>query len=252
VLVVNRSFARKYLGDQPIGALVPWRETHPGSVAGADIGWEVVGVVDDVRQPAGDAQGLPEIMASYAQAGPDATRQFDPVLVIRTSRDPTSYVATLRQLVRAHDPTLALDSVMTMEERVATSLAAPRTYAFLVGGFAVFALIIAAVGLFGVLGYTVAQRSREIGIRAALGASPRAIVGLVIRQALGVTAAGLLIGLALALVAVQTLARFLYGIAPRDPSTFAAVAALVLLVAAAATVVPARRAVTVDPLKVLR
>jgi ABC-type antimicrobial peptide transport system permease subunit len=205
-----------------------------------------------VRQDAVDAPGQPEILAPYAQVRAETTRAFDPVLVVRTSGDPASYVTALRQILREQDPTLALDSVMTMEDRVSTSLERPRTYAVLVGAFAAFAVLIAAVGLFGVLAYTVAQRSREIGVRSALGATPGAIVGLIVRQAFRVTAAGLVVGLALAAVSMRALSTFLYGVQPRDAASFAAVAALLLVVAAAATVVPARRAANVDPLKVLR
>jgi predicted permease len=248
VVVVNRSFASKYLGEPAIGARIPWQR----SAANVRAEWEVIGVVEDVRQNAVDGPNQPEIIAPYAQVRAMTTRSFDPIVVVRTSGDPTSYVSALRNFVRGQDPSLALDSVMTMDERVSTSLARPRTYAVLVGGFAVFAVVIAAVGLFGVLAYSVAQRSREIGVRSALGAPPLAIVGLVVRQALWVTAAGVITGLALAAVTMRALSTFLYGVKPRDPASFAAVAALLLLVAALATVVPARRAANVDPLKVLR
>ena len=253
VLVVNRSFARRYLGDRPIGARIPWRGSRAGSVPGTEgTGWEVVGVVEDVRQGSVDGPAQPEIFAPYAQLGADTTRAFDPVLAVRTSGDPAAFVTPLRQILREQDPSLALDSVMTMDDRVSTSLERPRTYALLVGGFAAFAVLIAAVGLFGVLAYSVAQRAREIGVRAALGATPGAIVVLIARQAFLVTAAGLVVGLIAAAVSMQALSSFLYGVRPRDASTFAAVAALLLVVAAAAAVVPARRAASVDPLKVLR
>ncbi|MGE5815175.1 MAG: FtsX-like permease family protein, partial [Acidobacteriota bacterium] len=122
----------------------------------------------------------------------------------------------------------------------------------LVGGFAAFAVIIAAVGLFGVLAYSVTLRSREIGVRSALGATPRAIVLLVLRQAAWVTSVGLVVGLAIAYLGGKSLRSFLYGVQPHDVTSFAAVAALLLAVAALASIVPARRAASVDPLSVLK
>lgn len=253
VVVVNRSFARRYLGDRPVGARLPWRGSRAGSPSGREgRDWEVVGVVDDVRQVSVDGPAQPEILAAYAQVGVETLRAFDPVIAVRTVDDPASHVTALRHILREQDPLLALDSVMTMEDRVSTSVERPRTYAVLVGAFAVCAVLIAAVGLFGVLAYTVAQRSREIGVRSALGATPGAIVGLIVRQAFWVTAAGLVAGLAAAAASMQALSAFLYGVQPRDALSFVTVAVLLLAVAAAATVVPARRAATVDPLKVLR
>jgi ABC-type antimicrobial peptide transport system permease subunit len=199
-----------------------------------------------------DAPRQPEIIAAYAQVRPETIRAFDPILIIRTTRDPARLVHVLRDLVREQDRSLALESVMTMEERIATSLERPRTYAALVGGFAIFTVLIAASGLFGVLAYTVSLRSREIGVRTALGASRRAIVLLVLRQAAWVTSAGLVAGLAAAYVAGRSLATFLYGVQPHDLASFVVVAALLLAVAALASIVPARRAASVDPLTVLK
>jgi putative ABC transport system permease protein len=248
VIVVNRSFARRYLGEPAVGARIPWQR----SGANPRLEWEVVGIVQDVRQGAVNAPDQPEIIAPYAQVRAVSTRSFDPIVVIRTAGDPAGYISALRNAVREQDRALALDSMMTMDERLATSLARPRTYAVLVAVFAVFAVLIAAVGLFGVLAYSVAQRAREIGVRSALGATPAAIVALVVRQAFWVTSAGVLAGLAISSVTMRTLAAFLYGVQPRDPVSFTAVALLVVIVAAFATVVPARRAAKVDPLKVLR
>jgi putative ABC transport system permease protein len=253
VIVVNRSFAERYLGERPVGARIPWHGPRGGLRLRNDAqGWEVVGIVEDVRQGAVDAPRQPEIIAAYAQVEPETIRAFDPIVIVRTAGDPAKLVRVLGDLVREQDGSLALDSVMSMEERIATSLERPRTYAALVGGFAVFAVLIAAVGLFGVLAYTVTLRSREIGVRSALGASPRAIVLLVLRQAAWVTSAGLAAGLAAAYAAGKSIAAFLYGVRPHDPVSFAAVAALLLVVAALASIVPARRAASVDPLTVLK
>src|SRR5206468_25942 len=131
---------------------------------------------------------------------------------------------------------------------VTASLARPRTYAVLLGGFAGFSLVIAAVGLFGALSYSVAQRSREIGVRAALGARPADIVRLVLRQALAIAAGGLAIGLWLAFVLTRYLSAFLYGVTTHDAATFVLVPLGLTLVAAIAAAVPARRAAGIDPL----
>jgi predicted permease len=253
VVVVNRSFARRYLGEPAVGGRIPWQGPRAGiRMQNEERAWEVVGLIDDVRQGAVDAPDQPEIVAPYAQVRPETIRAFDPILIVRTDRDPSVLVSALRAAVREQDPTLAVDSVQTMEERIATSLARPRTYALLLAGFAGFAALISAVGLFGVLAYTVAQRAREIGVRAALGASPRAIVSLVVRQALAVTCAGLAAGLAAAYVSARLLAGFVYGVEVHDRISFAGVVVLLLFIAAIASIVPARRAARVDPLSVLK
>lgn len=251
VIVVNRSFARRYLPGRTIGAMVPWSRGYVGA-PDKRVDWEVVGVVDDVRQAGPDAPPQPEIFAAYAQLHESGLKGFDPVLVARSSGDPSRHVVAMRALLRETDPLLAFDSVMTMDERLAISLASPRAYAALVGGFAVLALLVAGVGLFGVLAYSVARRSREIGIRSALGATPGSLVALVVRSAVGLSIAGVFVGLAAASAGARWLSSLLYGVSPRDPLTFAAVPILVLLVAVAAAVVPGRRAAAVDPLQVLK
>ena len=141
---------------------------------------------------------------------------------------------------------------MTMEERVMTNLATPRLYAVVLAGFGAFALAIAGVGMFGVLSYSVAQRSREIGIRTALGARPADIVALIVRQVAVIWAGGIAAGLWVAFAVSRSLTTVLYGVNPHDFATFIAVPAILAVVTAIACVVPARRAARVDPLKVLR
>src|SRR5262249_5745530 len=194
-VVVNRTFAREYLGERPLGFHIPQRGARAGGIrfADANADWEVVGVVDDMRQDVESAL-QPEIFASFKQITTASTNLgLDPILVIRTAADPTVYVSTLRRLVQGEAPTLALDSIMTMEERVMTSLAKPRLYAVALALFGVFAMLIAGVGLFGVLSFSVAQRTREIGVRSALGALPRDIVALVLRQTLWIVGIGVLV-----------------------------------------------------------
>jgi ABC-type antimicrobial peptide transport system permease subunit len=141
---------------------------------------------------------------------------------------------------------------MTMRDRVAGSLANPRLYAVVLATFAGFALLIAAVGLFGVLSYTVALRRREIGVRSALGATGRDIVLLVARQSLAIVAAGIAIGLLASAWATRLLGTLLYGVTTHDAVSFALVAAVLFAAAIVATIVPARRAAYVDPAKVMR
>lgn len=141
---------------------------------------------------------------------------------------------------------------MTMEERVMASLASPRLYAAVLAWFGALAVLITGVGLFGVLSFSVAQRTREIGVRSALGAQAHDIVALVLRQALSIVAAGVTLGLAATVVGVRLLSTFPYGVSPHDALTFLAVPIVIVLVAPAACLVPARRAAKVDPLAALR
>ncbi len=150
------------------------------------------------------------------------------------------------------DDSLAFDSIVTLEDRLRDSLAEPRLYALLLAAFAVSALIVAGVGLFAVLSYSVTQRAREIGVRSAIGARPIDIVRLVLSQALGLAAVGVALGLLLATAAVRVLSGFLYGIGPYDPVTLVSAVALLLTVALVAAVIPARRAARVDPITVIR
>ena len=152
--VVSRSFAQHYLGDDPIGKHIPMAVANGGRQD-----WEVVGVVGDIRQASVTDPQTPDAYVSYRQS--NGWIRGSIYFVVRTSGDPSAQIVALRTAVREQDPTLALDSIMTMEDRVATSLAKPRLYATLLIGFAVAALAIAGVGLFGVLSYAVAQRARE-------------------------------------------------------------------------------------------
>jgi predicted permease len=254
VVVVNRTFARQHLGDRAVGVRIPQRGARAGGVRFTDQNAvaEIVGVVDDMRQDSLEAPLQPEMFASLKQILPSSIRSFDPILVVRTTGDPPAYVSTLRTLVQEEAPTLALDSVMTMEDRVMTSLEKPRLYAVVLAWFGMFALLVAGVGLFGVLSFSVAQRTREIGVRSALGAQVRDIVALVLHQAFWMIGIGMLVGLGAALAGVRVLSAFLYGIRPHDPLTFVAVPIVIVAIAAIACLIPARRAAKVDPLAALR
>jgi putative ABC transport system permease protein len=244
-VVVNRAFARQYLDTPAVGARIPASFNRNASEA------EVIGVVADVEYGTVADPVSPEVYMSSRQLS-DGFPYDEPILLVRTASDPTRFAPILRSIVREQDASAALESVMTMEDRLLTSLARPRLYAILLGGFAGFAVLIAGVGLFGVLTYSVLQRSREIGVRTSLGATPRDIVLLVLRQALTVTIAGLAVGLAASAALMRYISGLLYGVKSFDEVSFAVVPVLLAIVAALACVVPARRAAAVDPVRVLR
>ena len=243
VIVVNRSFAGEYLGPEPIGQRLQLGLS-------SQLEWQVVGVVDDVRQGDVSERVRPEFFVSYRQV-PDGIA-FDPMLLLRTVGPPAAHVETVRAMIREADPVLVLDSVMTMEDRVMTSLARPRAYALVLGGLAALALVIAGVGLFGTLSYATARRTPEIGVRIALGAEPRDVIRLVLRQAATIIGIGLVIGLTVTFVAAESLSKFLYGITARDAVSFTVAPLLIAVVGAAACVIPARRAARVSPVLALR
>jgi len=245
-IAVSRSFAQQYLGPEPVGKHVPI-----GFTKDLRTDWQVVGVVGNTRQNAVTEPQTPEVFVSYRQVAA-AWLRSSIFFVIRTAGDPAAQIPALRTAVREQDPTVALDSIMTMEERVATSLTKPRLYALLLGVFAFAATTIAGVGLFGMLSYSVAQRTREIGIRTALGAQTLDVVTLVFKHALAIAAGGIVAGLWLAHVFTRALSSFLYGVSASDILSYAVVAALVVLAACVACVIPARRAARIDPLVALK
>jgi putative ABC transport system permease protein len=173
-------------------------------------------------------------------------------LIVRTAVDPRSLEETMRAQVAALDRDLPVFNVSTMDDLRSTSMIAQRIGGTLMAAFATFALVLAAIGLFGVIAYTVSERTREIGIRIALGAKPREVFRLVVGQGMMLALIGLLVGLPLALGMGRAVAGLLYGVAPNDFATFAGVAILLALVALAACYIPARRAMRVDPLIALR
>jgi putative ABC transport system permease protein len=256
VVLVNETFASRYLHGEPLGAVLrlegefdAGRGCAPTKAqkSACTQPWRVVGVVGDVTYP--DGTVLPYVFAPRSQiAGMSATQY----LTVRTTGDPAVLAGDLRGIVKNASREGILDQVLTMETRLMMSLARPRLYAILLGGFAMFALLIAGIGLFGGLSYAVTQRTREIGVRTALGATPRDIVALVVKQGVVMTGAGLAIGLGAAAATVRYLAAYLFGIEPLDPATFAAVGAALLLCAMVACAIPARRAARIDAIAALR
>jgi putative ABC transport system permease protein len=246
VVVVNRTFAATYLTGRAVGQRLPITLEDNGPTS-----YTIAGVIDDVLPSARGERPRPEIYGSYLQLR-EGTLFDEATLVVRTDREPDTVAPVLRRAIADLDRRAIVEQVVTMEDRLRTGLARPRLYAVLLGAFSGLAVLIAGTGLFGMLAYNVAQRRREIGVRAALGASPRRLVTLVVRQSAAMTIAGLAIGLAVALVSSRWLSSFLFGISDRDVASFVAVPLIVLAVAAVASAVPARRAAAIDPLKALR
>jgi predicted permease len=243
VLVVNRAFARAYLDAPAVGRTVP--------AGGDNEPWDVVGVFDDVRGIAGRDSTLPEMLVTFAQ-WPDGATTGEPSIAVRAAGDPDALAPMLRGLLRDLDPDLALAELRTMESRVSEIAATPRLYSVVVGGFATLALLIAGVGLFGVLSYIVAQRSRELAVRAAVGATPGQLVSMVVRQALVLVAGGVMIGFAAAMALGSALSAVLYGVSPHDAAAYVGVGLTLVAVGGVAALVPAARASRVSPIALLR
>jgi putative ABC transport system permease protein len=249
VVVVNQAFANRYLGDSPLGTRLPVAGYGPPE--GEQLESTVIGIIDDVRYVTAAEVSQPELYYSHRQMYGRLPVQTI-TLVARTSGDPGLAAAAIRSAVREADGRLVADAVMPLEQRLLATLARPRLYAVLLGGFAGFALVIAAVGLFGALSYSVSLRSRELAIRAALGARRADILRLVLRQGLTVTLAGLLAGMLASIWLTHFLSTQLYGVTPHDTLTFVVVPLLLLLSAGLACFFPARRAARLDTLRVLR
>jgi predicted permease len=250
VVVVNDTFARRYLRDRPLDAAIPLavmgRATEGQGTAA------VVGVVEDVRYIGATVTSLPEIYFLFRQMKV-GLRSTTGTLLVRGDGEPERLSNVVRSAVRQADDALVPGTIMTVQDRLLlTTLARPRLYAVLLGSFAAAALIVTGVGLFGVLSYTVAQRTRELGLRAALGARRRDLVALVLRQGLTIVLGGVAVGLLGSLWLTRFVTTLLYGVDGRDGLTYAATAAIVISVAVLACVAPARRAARLDPLRALR
>ena len=244
VALVNEALVRAFSpGEDPIGRplFVEWCDEDESCR------FEVVGVVNDVRHGGLHAEPQPTVFLSNAQAP-----SYMASLVARTAGDPRLLAAAVREEVRRVDPEQGLFSVQPMETVLADSIARPRVQALLLGGFAFLAVAMACLGLYGALAYSVEQRRREVGIRMAIGATPARIRRLVVGEGLRLTAAGLVIGLGLALALTRYVSALLYGVTPTDAPVYLGVCALLLAVAAGASYAPARRALRVDPVVALR
>jgi predicted permease len=248
VAIVNREFSRRYLEGRALGWTLPGNSSRsaPGE---RSVDRPIVGVVEDTVRATVTDTPEPEVYFPMRML-PLLAENVS--MIVRTTGDPRAVAPSLRAVVHGVAPDAPVEALMTMEDKVAATLTKPRLYAVLLGTFAAFALAIAGVGLFGVLSYSVALRGREIGVRSALGAQVRDIVALVARQSLAIAGSGLVAGLIASFWLTGALRTFLFGVTPRDAASFAVVAGVLVLVTLAATIVPARRAARVDPVKVLR
>jgi putative ABC transport system permease protein len=247
VVVVNQSLARQYFpNENPLG-----RRLKVGALAEAEVPWmEIVGVVGDVKQNlATDAAA--EVYLPYREAD-SFIEVFAQSIVLRTAQDPRTEAAALRNVVHDLDPNQPLVRIRTMEENIASSVSDQRFRTTLLGIFAASALLLAVVGLYGLMTYSVTQRVPEIGIRITLGAQRGQILSMVVGQGLRLAAIGIAVGIGGAFALSRVLSKFLYGVTATDPMTYAAVAALLLIVAILASYVPARRATQIDPISALR
>jgi predicted permease len=213
----------------------------------------VVGIAKNVRQYELNTESKPEMYFPYIQANVSGSAAFGMRdLVVRTSTDPLGLAAAARSEVWAVDKDQPVSNIRTMEQIMSTSVSRQRFNMLLLGIFAAVALILAAVGIYGVMSYSVAQRTHELGIRMALGAQSRDVLGLVIGQGMKLTLIGIATGLAAAFALTRLMSSLLYGVSATDPLTFAAISVILTGVALAASFVPARRAIKVDPIVALR
>ena len=250
VAVVNQTFVHQYLGGQDaVGKQIRFGRIPLQAT--------IVGVLEDVRQDAVSTPSRAELYISMAQLKPGDALYLPLTghsmqLAVRTQASPGAIIPELSQAIREQNPHLVLGSVSTMDQSVADSMGTQRLAAGLIGSFGALALLITVVGLYGLLTYTVTTRTREIGVRMALGADRRQVIGMILRQALVLMVAGITIGLALTLWTSRFLQSFLYGVSKHDPWILALGPVVLLLFGTLAALLPARRAATVDPIQALR
>lgn len=243
VIVLSQSLAESLFPDgSSLGRTV-------GIDVGGDEPWlaEVVGVVGDVTPSSLTAGPDLAMYFSYVQRSPSGM-----TLAVQTSTEPTSVTPAVRSILAELDPDVPLDDVMTMEEVITASVAGQRDLTLLILGFGAMALILAAVGLYGVLAYRVSRKGREIGVRIALGASTASVASEILRGGLLLAGLGLALGLPAALVASRLVQGMLFEVGELDPLTYVAVTIFLGMVASVACLVPARRAATVDPVEAMR
>jgi putative ABC transport system permease protein len=248
VVIINETAARRYWpNENPVGKriLSNFEEDQ----------WStIIGVVGDVKHSGLDAETNPENYYHYLQIPPQSMNfaESSMALAIRTSVDPASMTSSVRGELRTLDPSLPIYNVHAMQDLIYGSVAQPRFRTLLIGLFAVLALVLAALGLYGVVAYSVSQRTTELGIRMALGAEPRSVLRLVVFHAARLALIGLAIGVAVSLAGGRLISRFLFGVSPADPITLGAASLVILLVALTAAFVPALRAARIDPATALR
>jgi predicted permease len=242
VTIISESMARRYWpGEDPIGKaiIISSFGRNPQTI---------IGVAGDVRSFGLDTEGAPMVYGSamvYTGWNPMS-------LVVRSAMDPLSHVEAIRDAIRQIDPSVPIYDVRTLDDLLSESFGPRRFNMYLLGCFAAVALVLACVGLFGVLAYLVSQRTRDIGIRLALGAARHDVVRLIVGQGMALALAGAVLGVVGAFGSARLMQSLLFSVSPRDPLTFAAVPLVLIAVALVACYLPARRAMRVDPLVALR
>jgi putative ABC transport system permease protein len=249
VTVINEEMARRYFkGEDPLGKRILIQEILYGQPGlGPEIPWEVVGIVGDEQTGSLIDTKSPGVYVTFDQSPTN-----DLNMVLRASLDPRMLTSAIHAAVRAVDKDQAIADLETLEQIKSGTVSSDRMQTMLLAIFAALALLLAAIGIYGVISYSVTQRTHELGIRAALGASRGSLLGMVIRRGMQLTLIGLAIGVAGALALTRLLASLLFGISPRDPVTLIVVAAVLSTVALLACYIPARRAAGIDPLVALR
>lgn len=241
VVVVNQALAKRdFRGQNPVG-----RRFYTGDTTFATI----VGVVSDIRNVGPVSDPAPEMYYTYLQA---ATGDSRFPLMIRTRGDPKDVIAAVRRAIVGIDPTAAVSEIATMPEIISQSLGRPRFFMTMLGAFAGVALALTIAGLYGVLSYAVAQRTRELGIRVALGSSPGGLVRLVTREGVMLVAAGVVVGFGASVALTRVMVSILYDVSPMDASSWALAATCLVVPTVLATVVPALRASRADPIAAMR
>jgi putative ABC transport system permease protein len=250
VVIINETLAHRYWrGADPVGQRIAW----------GDRGWmRIVGVVGDVKQGPLHTETIPQAYAPWLQVSDGALADNvvgmmrSMKLAIRTERDPMTMASTVRQQIRALDPSLPVTGVRTMDEVIRMSASTQRFNTMLLGSFALLALLLAAIGIGGVLATSVSRRTQELGVRMALGAQRQTLLGMVVREGMVLAGLGVVAGLPIAWMTTRLMSALLFDISPRDPLTFTGVGLLVAAVALAACSIPAWRATRVDPMVALR
>jgi putative ABC transport system permease protein len=244
VLLLTETAAKKFFpGEDPIGKHVTFGWSRDAGPLEGDI----VGIVADVKQSSLAATTLPQFWAPYDQWPMSSMN-----VVLHTTRDPQAVVADARAAIKQLDPDLAVAQVKTLDAILAESVAQPRFYMVLLTAFAIVAIALSAIGIYGVIAYLVGQRARELGIRIALGATPARVVRMVVREGIAMVAVGIGVGLIGALALTRLMVALLFTVKPTDAVTYVSVVALLSAVALVASLVPALRAAQVDPALAMR
>jgi len=249
VLVINERLAKRDFKDaDPVGKRLLIEEIIPGNTElGPDVAWEIVGVIRDEK-----VNGMDDVQSAGVYVSNEQSPAYGGTLSVRAGSNPATLLKSITAAIHGVNKDQAITDVRTVEEIKDLSVAPNRIQSTLLGIFGTVALLLAAIGIYGVISYSVAQRTHEIGIRVALGATYGGLMRLILGRGLVLTSAGLIIGLAGALGLTRLMTTILYGVGARDPGTMVAVASILAAVAAAACYVPARRATKVDPIVALR